>query len=106
MIGAVCVRQGSSLLDAPFHHYLTTYVAFTELFHTPPCINFYLSFSTQVLFAYLVGVLHDEVLALLELHADVHHTAQDAPGILHVQVDLVCKLSRLKLLRPQDHVLR
>ena len=55
--------------------------------------------------SYLVGILHDEVLALLELHTDVDDTAQDAPGVLHVQVDLVGELSRLKLLRAQDHML-
>lgn len=54
---------------------------------------------------YLVGILHDEVLALLQLHAGVDDAAQDAPGIVHVQVDLAGKLHRLELLGAQDHVL-
>lgn len=53
----------------------------------------------------LVGVLHDEVLALLQLHAGVHNAAQDAPCIVHVQVDLGCKLCGLELLGTQDHML-
>ena len=53
----------------------------------------------------LVGVLHDEVLALLQFHAGVNNAAQDAPGVVHVQVDLGCKLRGLELLGPQDHML-
>lgn len=56
--------------------------------------------------AHLVGVLEDEVLALLQLAADVDDAAEDAPGILHAQVDLAGKLSGLELLGSQDHVAR
>ena len=52
----------------------------------------------------LVGVLEDEVLALLQLHADVDDAAQDAPGVLHAQVDLAGKLIGLELLGAQDDV--
>ena len=55
--------------------------------------------------AHLVRVLHDEVLALLQLHACVNDAAQDAPGVVHVQVDLVGKLNWLELLGAQDHML-
>lgn len=54
---------------------------------------------------YLVRVLHNEVLPLLQLHAGVHDTAQDAPGIVHVQIDLTGKLHGFELLRAQNHVL-
>lgn len=35
---------------------------------------------------YLMRVFENEVFALLQVATDVDHTAQDAPGILHVQV--------------------
>ena len=54
--------------------------------------------------AHLVGVLQDQVLALLQLAADVDDTAQDAPGVLHAQVDLAGKLVGLELLGAQDDV--
>lgn len=54
----------------------------------------------------LIGVLEDEVLALLQLHADVDDAAQDAPGVLHTQVDLAGKLIGLELLGAQDDVAR
>ena len=54
----------------------------------------------------LIGVLEDEVLALLQLHADVDDAAQDAPGILHAQVDLTGELVGLELLGTQDDVAR
>ena len=54
----------------------------------------------------LVGVLEDEVLALLQLHADVDDAAQDAPGILHAQVDLTGELVGFELLGTQDDVAR
>lgn len=54
--------------------------------------------------AHLVGVLEDEVLALVQLAADVDDAAQDAPGVLHAQVDLAGKLVGLELLRAQDDV--
>lgn len=56
--------------------------------------------------AHLVGVLEDEVLSLLQFAADVDDAAEDAPGILHAQVDLAGKLSWLELLGSQDHVAR
>lgn len=52
----------------------------------------------------LVGVLEDEVLALIQLHADVNDASQDAPGVLYAQVNLAGKLIWLELLRAQDHV--
>lgn len=54
--------------------------------------------------AHLVGVLQDEVLALVQLAADVDDAAQDAPGVLHAQVDLAGELVGLELLRAQDDV--
>ena len=56
--------------------------------------------------SYLVRILHDEVLALRQLHADVDDAAQDAPRVLHVQVDLLRELRRLELLHAEDDVLR
>lgn len=53
---------------------------------------------------YLVGVLHDEVLALFQFHALVDDAPEDAPRVVHVQVDLVGKLLGLELLRAQDGV--
>lgn len=52
----------------------------------------------------LVGVLEDEVLALIQLHADVDDTAQDAPGVLYAQINLAGKFIGLELLRAQDHM--
>lgn len=60
----------------------------------------------RVLVAHLVGIFQDEVLALVQFAADVDDAAQDAPGVLHAQVDLACKLVGLELLRTQDHVAR
>lgn len=57
-----------------------------------------------MVFAHLVGVFQDEVLALIQLAADVNDAAQDAPGVLHAQVDLAGKLIGLELLRAQDDV--
>lgn len=54
--------------------------------------------------AHLVGVLEDEVLALVQLAADIDDAAQDAPGVLHAQIDLAGKLVGLELLRSQHHV--
>lgn len=56
--------------------------------------------------AHLVGVFEDEVLALVQFAADVDDAAQNAPRVLHAQVDLASKLVRLELLRAQDHVTR
>ena len=53
---------------------------------------------------YLVGVLQNQVFAFLQLHADVYDAAQNCPGIVHVQVDLLCKLHRLELLSAQNGV--
>ena len=53
---------------------------------------------------HLVGVLHDEVFALVELHADVDDAAQDSPAVVHVERDLLRELARLELLHAQDHV--
>lgn len=55
---------------------------------------------------HLVGVLQDEVLALVQLTADVDDAAQDPPGVLHAQVDLAGELVGLELLRAEDHVAR
>lgn len=53
----------------------------------------------------LVGILEDEVFALIELHAHVNDAAQNTPRIVHVQVDLLSKLHWFELLRAQDDVL-
>lgn len=60
--------------------------------------------TAPVASAHLVGVLQDEVLALVQLAADVDDATQDAPGVLHAQVDLAGKLVGLELLRAQDDV--
>lgn len=52
----------------------------------------------------LVGVLEDEILPLIQLHADVDDASQDAPGVLYAEVNLAGKLIWLELLRAQDHV--
>ena len=52
----------------------------------------------------LVGVLDDEVLAVLLLHDEVDDAADDAPRVVHVQVDLGRELARLELLRAQNDV--
>lgn len=54
---------------------------------------------------YLVGILHDEVLPIRQLHADVDNAAQDTPGVVHAQVDLVSELHGPELLCAQNHVL-
>lgn len=53
---------------------------------------------------HLVGVLEDEVLALVQLAADVDDAAEDPPGVLHAQVDLAGELVGFELLRAQDDV--
>lgn len=55
---------------------------------------------------YLIRVFEDEVFALLQLATDVDHTAQDAPGILHAQVNLAGKLVGLELLCAKDNMPR
>lgn len=45
-------------------------------------------------------------LTVLLLHADIDDAAQDAPGVVHRQVDLRGELVRLELLRAEDHVAR
>lgn len=60
----------------------------------------------RVVAAHLVGVFEDEVLALVQLAADVDDAAQDAPRVLHAQVNLTCKLIGLELLRAQNHMTR
>lgn len=54
----------------------------------------------------LIRVFKDEVFALLQLLTDVDHAAQDAPGILHAQVNLAGKLVGLELLCAQDDMPR
>lgn len=54
--------------------------------------------------AHLVGVLQDEVLALVQLAADIDDTAEDSPGVLHAQVDLAGELIGFELLGAQDHM--
>lgn len=53
---------------------------------------------------HLVGVLEDEVLALIQLAADIDDAAEDPPGVLHAQVDLAGELVGFELLRAQDDV--
>lgn len=55
---------------------------------------------------YLIRVFEDEVFALLQLATDVDHTAQNAPGILHAQVNLAGKLVGLELLCAKDDMPR
>ena len=54
----------------------------------------------------LVGILDQEILAVLLLHAQVDDAAEDAPCIVHVQVDLRGKVRRPELLSAQDDVAR
>lgn len=54
--------------------------------------------------AYLVGILQDQVLPLIQLAADIDDTAKDSPGVLHAQVDLAGKLVGFELLGSQDDV--
>lgn len=53
---------------------------------------------------HLVGVLQDQVFALVQLAADVNNAAEDSPGVLHAQVDLAGKLVGFELLGSQDDV--
>lgn len=66
----------------------------------------YLDSAMQHLSLYLIGVFEDEVFALLQLTTDVDHTAQDAPSILHAQVNLAGKLIGLELLCAKDDMPR
>lgn len=54
------------------------------------------------MFPYLVRVFKDEVFAFLQFATDVDDTAQDAPGVLHAEVNLAGKLIGLKLLCAKD----
>uniref|UniRef100_A0A3Q4GXZ7 Sulfotransferase n=1 Tax=Neolamprologus brichardi TaxID=32507 RepID=A0A3Q4GXZ7_NEOBR len=54
--------------------------------------------------AHLVRVLQDQVLALVQLEADVDDAAQDSPGVLHAQVDLAGEFIGFELLGAQDDV--
>ena len=54
---------------------------------------------------YLVGVFHYKVFSFFQFHAGVNDAAEDAPGVVHVQIDLTRKLDRLKLLGAQNNVL-
>ncbi len=54
----------------------------------------------------LVGVLHEQVLSVGQLHAHVDEHPQHAPPIFHGQVDLHGELGRLELLRAEDDVAR
>ena len=54
--------------------------------------------------AHLVGVLQDQIFALIQLAADVDDAAEDSPGVLHAQVDLAGELVGFELLGPQDDV--
>lgn len=53
---------------------------------------------------HLVGVLEDQVLALVQLAADIDDAAEDPPGVLHAQVDLAGELVGFELLGAQDDV--
>lgn len=55
---------------------------------------------------HLVGVLQDQVLALVQLAADVDDAAEDSPGVLHAQIDLAGELVGFELLGSQDDVAR
>lgn len=52
----------------------------------------------------LVGVFEDEVLPLIQLHADINDASQDAPGVLYAQINLAGKFIWLELLCAQDHM--
>lgn len=54
--------------------------------------------------AHLVGVLEDQVFALVQLAADIDDAAEDSPGVLHAQVDLAGELIGFELLSAQDDV--
>ena len=53
---------------------------------------------------YLIRIFHDQVFALIQFHADIDDTPQDTPTVVHVQGDLICKLSWLELLHAQNDV--
>ncbi len=69
-------------------------------------IRIFLNIETIKLPSCLIRVFKDEIFALLQLLTDVDHAAQDAPGILHAQVNLAGKLVGLELLCAQDDVPR
>jgi len=54
---------------------------------------------------YLVGVFHDEVFAIIQFGEQVYNHSKDTPRVIHVQVHLLSKLSRLKLLDAQNGVI-
>lgn len=54
---------------------------------------------------YLVRILHDEVFTVVELFDDIQYTSEYTPGILHIQVHLLSKLSWFKLLQTEDYMI-
>lgn len=55
--------------------------------------------------SHLVWILHDKVFAVVKVHADINDTTQDAPSVIHAQIDLVGKLVWSELLCAEDNVL-
>ena len=49
------------------------------------------------------GALDEQVLAIVERHADVHKSAHNTPAVLHGQVDLGREVARLHCLRAGDN---
>lgn len=56
-------------------------------------------------FFYLIGILHDEVLAVWLGQAQVDNTSQNAPSIVDVQVNLSCKFVGLVCLCSENNML-
>lgn len=55
---------------------------------------------------WLVWILHDQIFAVLLFHADVDDASQNAPGIVHAEIDLSGKLLGFELLCSQNDMPR
>lgn len=53
----------------------------------------------------LVWILKNQVLSLRKFHAYIDDTSKDTPCIIHVQIDLICKLSGLELFINEEKTL-
>ena len=53
---------------------------------------------------WLVGLLDNQVFALIQLEAEVNDSPDNAPAVLHVQVDLHGKVLGLAYLQVRSHI--
>ncbi len=53
----------------------------------------------------LVRIFHDEVFSLIQLHTSINDTAEYSPRVVHVEINLVCKLAWFELLGSEDDML-